>query len=123
MSKKILIVDDDLDTLKVTANLLDGKGHYEVSTLTDSTKAIDKIRSEKPDLVILDVMMPKVNGFVLTKSIKDDPALQRIKIIIYTGKIFEVDKKKAFQLGADAYVTKLLESDKLIETIDKVLES
>ena len=121
MSKKILVVDDDEDSLKITCNILSAKGNYEVNTLLDSSLAMDTIKADKPDLVILDIMMPKVNGFMLTKQIREDSSLASTKIIVYSAKIFEVDKKKAISLGADAYITKLLESDKLIETVKQLL--
>ncbi|MBX7150413.1 response regulator [bacterium] len=121
MSKKILIIDDDDDHLAVTSNLLRHIGKFAVVASTDSTAAMEIIRREKPDLILLDIMMPKVDGLSICKQVKESPDLNYIKVIVYSAKIFEVDRKNAMKVGADAYISKVIESGKLIDTINKIL--
>ncbi len=121
MKKKILIFDDDDDFLSITTKVLSQIGKFEVVPSDDSSDAMGLIRKTKPDLLLLDIMMPKVDGFTICKSVKDAEDLKHIKIIVYSAKIFDVDRKKALKLGADAYVSKVIESNKLIDTIHQVL--
>jgi CheY-like chemotaxis protein len=123
MSKKILIIDDDVDHLRVTAKILSDMGQFNVVTSSQSTDALDVVRKEKPDVLLLDIMMPKVDGFTICKSIKESDDLKHIRIVVYSAKIFDVDKKKALRLGADAYVSKIIESNKLIDTINELTKS
>jgi len=119
---RILIIDDDQDALAVTASNLRKYGGYDVLTCQDSGEAMMQIRRDAPDMVLLDIMMPKVDGFQICKEIKGDKDLSSTKVIVYSAKIFDVDRRKALRLGADAYLSKVIESDKLIETIHRVLE-
>ena len=121
MSKKILLLDDDEDFLSVTTKVLTQIGKFEVISTSDSANAVELIRKEKPDLLLLDIMMPKVDGFTICKNVKTAPDLKHIKIVVYSAKIFDVDKKKALKLGADAYISKVIESSKLMDTIHQVL--
>ncbi|NUM82165.1 response regulator [bacterium] len=121
MSKKILIIDDDDDHLAVTSNLLRHIGKFNVVASTDSASAMEIIRREKPDLILLDIMMPKVDGLSICKQVKESSDLNYIKVIVYSAKIFEVDRKNAMKVGADAYISKVIESGKLIDTINKIL--
>jgi two-component system alkaline phosphatase synthesis response regulator PhoP len=123
MNKKILLLDDDDDFLAVTAKVLSQIGKFEVVSTADSENAMELIRKEKPDLLLLDIMMPKVDGFTICKKVKEAPELKHIKVIVYSAKIFDVDKKKALKLGADAYVSKVIESGKLMDTIHQVLNT
>jgi CheY-like chemotaxis protein len=121
MSATILIIDDDKEFRATTANVLQQIGGFTVAEVQDSTKALDVIRQRKPDVVLLDIMMPKVDGLSICKTVKESVDLKHIKVIVYTAKIFEVDRKNALKLGADAYLQKVIQSDKLIDTIRDVL--
>ncbi|MCB0834907.1 MAG: response regulator [Bacteroidetes bacterium] len=123
MKKKILIIDDDKDFMDITMKVLVQIGKFEVVASGHNEDAMAIVRREKPDLLLLDIMMPKVDGFTICKEIKDAEDLRNVKIIVYSAKIFDVDRKKALQLGADAYVSKVIESNKLIDTIHQVLGS
>lgn len=122
MSATILIIDDDKEFRATTANVLQQIGGFTVEEVPDSTKALDVIRKRKPDVVLLDIMMPKVDGLSICKTVKESADLKHIKVIVYTAKIFEVDRKNALKLGADAYLQKVIQSDKLIDTIRDVLK-
>ncbi len=123
MSKKIFILDDDDDFLNITSKVLAHMGELEVVTSSDSVNAIEMIKREKPDIVLLDIMMPKVDGLTITKNIRSTPELSHIKIVVYSAKIFDADRKNALKLGADEYISKVIESSKLVETIHRVLNS
>lgn len=120
MAKRVLIIDDDEDHLRITAKVLTEIGQLDVVTSSQSADALQIIRQTKPDVLLLDIMMPKVDGFTICKQVKETPDLSHIKIIVYSAKIFDVDRKKALKLGADAYVSKVIESNKLIDTIRQV---
>lgn len=120
MAKRVLIIDDDEDHLRITAKVLTEIGQLDVVTSSQSADALQIIRQTKPDVLLLDIMMPKVDGFTICKQVKETPDLSHIKIIVYSAKIFDVDRKKALKLGAHAYVSKVIESNKLIDTIRKV---
>jgi CheY-like chemotaxis protein len=121
MNNKILLLDDDDDFLAVTTKLLSQIGKFEVVASSDSEGAMELIRKEKPGLILLDIMMPKVDGFTICKNVKSAPDLKHIKIVVYSAKIFDVDKKKALKLGADAYISKVIDSSKMMDTIHQVL--
>ena len=120
MAKRVLIIDDDEDHLRITAKVLTEIGQLDVVTSSQSADALQIIRQTKPDVLLLDIMMPKVDGFTICKQVKETPDLSHIKILVYSAKIFDVDRKKALKLGADAYVSKVIESNKLIDTIRQV---
>jgi CheY-like chemotaxis protein len=122
MKKKILIIDDDKLEIAVTSKTLEHLGKFDVVSSTKSSTALELIRKEKPDLLLLDIMMPEVDGLTICKQVKDDPELKHIKVIVYSAKMYEADKKKAFRFGADAYVEKVIQTEKLIETLNKALE-
>lgn len=123
MNKKILIIDDDEQQLHLTQKILSQMGKFETATCQDPSNAIEVIRKEKPDLVLLDIMMPKLDGFMLCKAIRNTPDIRHVKIVIYSAKIFDTDRKKALQLGADAFISKIIESHKLVDTIQQLLGS
>lgn len=118
--KKILIVDDDEILLKLLLNIFEPKG-YKVRTCSQPEKTLDAISEFSPDLVILDVLMQKVDGFTLLKNIREKPEFKCLKIIILTAKFFEFDKLRAFELGADAFMSKPFETAKLLEKVEQTL--
>jgi len=121
MKKKILVIDDDRMELEITARTLKKLGHFDVTTSADSTTAMDTIRREKPDLLLVDIMMPEVDGLTICKEVKAAPDLQSIKVVVFSAKIFDVDKRNAIRVGADGYIIKTLQSDELIGTIKRTL--
>ena len=115
---KIVVVDDNQDQLNFLTRLLRFHG-YTPYALTSSPDIVGKINSINPQLIILDIMMPKMNGYMLLKKIRNHTQLGPLPIIIYTGKFYDVDKKKAFALGADSFIVKPVRGTKLIEEIIK----
>ena len=119
---KILIVDDEVDFLKILKLRLEANG-YEVTTALDGQEALEKIKSENPNVVILDIMLPKLNGEEVCRGIRRDPVFNKIPIIMLTGKDTDVDHIVGRVIGADIYLTKPCDSEKLIGAIKKVLRS
>lgn len=117
---KILIADDSPTHLKLTAEPLIEKG-YEVITAADGEEAIQKAESEKPAAILLDVVMPKMNGFQVCRKIKTSPQLKQIKVIMLTSKTQESDKFWGEKQGADAYLTKPCTTDEILATLEKTL--
>ncbi|MEL6460132.1 MAG: response regulator [Cyanobacteria bacterium J06621_15] len=115
--KTILVVDDDINIRELLRQSLKNKG-YAVKEAINGLDAISQIKTEKPDLIILDVMMPQINGFDTAAIIKNDPFTMDIPIIMLS--IFE-DKERGYKLGVDRYMTKPIESNKLMKEIGLLL--
>ncbi len=122
MTKKILIVDDEKDIAQLIAFRLQAH-RYKTILAHDGVDGLAKAKEENPDLVILDVMMPRLNGFEVCRLLKFDAKYKNIPVIFLTSKKEDVDKAISQEVGADAYVTKPFESNELIETIGKILQS
>ena len=119
-SKKILIVDDEPDVASLLNLMLKSKG-YETITAGDGQEALEKARHEKPDLIVLDIMLPRLDGYKVARMLKFDEKFSHIPIIMVTAKIQEKDKKTGLEMGADAYVTKPFDTAMLLEKINEVL--
>ncbi len=105
MTEKILIVDDDLDTLKLVGLMLQRQG-YEIVAANNGTQALDKIGAEQPDLILLDVMMPDMDGYEVTRRIQAMSGSEHTPIIMFTAKTLVDDKVAGFEAGVDDYMTK-----------------
>ena len=118
--KKVLIVDDEGDVAEVAKNAIESDD-IEVVTTFDGLSAIDEIASVKPDLILLDVMMPTVDGFALCKRIKDDPATEDIIVVLYTAANEPFIIERIVAIGADDYVMKPVDSDRLRRRVRALL--
>lgn len=121
MSKgKILVVDDEVYIVHILDFSLGMEG-YEVVTALDGEQALAKVRTEGPDLVVLDIMMPKLDGYETCKILKSDPQTKHIPVILLSAKGRNVDQQMGFQVGADDYITKPFSPRKLVERINLIL--
>jgi two-component system alkaline phosphatase synthesis response regulator PhoP len=121
-AKTILIVDDDQDIVQLLSIHLRSEG-YQVESAYDGLEALDRISEHCPDLIILDLMMPKVDGSVVCLSVKHTSNTQHIKILILTAKIQTKDKiEDLCRLEADLYMTKPFELDEISRKIKELLE-
>ena len=121
MSKgKILVVDDEIYIVHILDFSLGMEG-YEVITALDGEQALDKLRTERPDLIVLDIMMPKLDGYEVCKAIKSDPLTRHIPVILLSAKGRNVDQQTGFDVGADDYITKPFSPRKLVERINQLL--
>ncbi len=121
MSEKILIVDDDLDSLKLIGLMLQRHG-YEVIAAGAGNQAISKAFSEHPDLIILDVMMPDMNGYEVCRRLRANPETHPIPIIMFTAKTLIDDKVAGFEAGADDYLTKPTHPAELASRVKSILQ-
>lgn len=121
MGNKILIADDE-QNIVISLEFLMKREGFDVSIAVDGEEAVDKIRSEMPDLVLLDVMMPKKSGFEVCQEIKSDPALKAVRILMLTAKGRDTEVAKGLALGADAYMTKPFSTKELVERVRSMLE-
>lgn len=119
---KVMAIDDYEEILNIIQTKLSRNG-YEVRTLSDSTTALEAIREFRPQLVLLDIMMPKITGFDLCDSIKSDPELRDIKVIFLTAKDMDFTRKKAQEVGADGFMSKPFSPKELLEYINQKLGS
>ncbi len=118
--KKILIVEDERDAAEFVESLLI-LGGYETHISRDGQDAINRARNLFPDLILLDIMLPKLNGFEVCKLLKRDPALQSTPIIMVTSLHQMGDAEKAFAVGANDYITKPYDSTRLMAKVKKHL--
>jgi len=122
MSKRILIVDDEPHIVIPVEFLMRREG-YEVAIARDGEAGLEAIRAQSPDLVILDVMMPKLNGFQVLEAVRADPALSSVRVLMLTAKGREAEMKKGVELGADAYIPKPFSTHELVATVRSLLEA
>jgi twitching motility two-component system response regulator PilG len=119
--KKILIVEDEESLLKLESILLTSKG-YEVQGVGDGRAALEAISRSKPDLVLLDIMLPEIDGFEVCRRIKEDDETKHIPVIMLTAKKSREDMARGEQVGADWYITKPFKSAMVIETIQRFID-
>ncbi|MBK6940178.1 MAG: response regulator [Planctomycetes bacterium] len=119
-TKKILVVDDEPFILRSLSFVLRREG-YEVDEAKNGDEALDAIRATRPHLVLLDVMMPKKNGYEVLSEVKSDPELRSTYIIMLTAKGQEADRIKGMELGVDEYMTKPFSPMKIVERAKAVL--
>ncbi|OGR90730.1 MAG: hypothetical protein A3J74_05770 [Elusimicrobia bacterium RIFCSPHIGHO2_02_FULL_57_9] len=122
MPANILIVEDEQALAENLQALLGAKG-YHASYVSDGAEAVAKARKDKPDLIFLDVMLPKLGGFDVCKVLKGDALTKNIKIIMITALGRMGDVETAFESGADDYIIKPFETERLLKKLDKVLSA
>ena len=120
--EKILIVDDEVDLVETLSFRLEAAG-YKALAAHDGLEGLNKARAEKPDLIILDVMMPKMDGYQVCRLLKFDQKLKTTPIIMLTARGQEQDKQTGNQVGADAYMTKPFDSKQLLTKVEELLKN
>ena len=118
--KKILIVDDE-PNIVMTLEYTFKKSNYEVFIARDGQEALDILKTNFPDVIILDIMMPMVDGFATLEQIRKDANLQHTKVMFLSAKNKESDIEKGLALGADAYMTKPFSIKKVVEKMEELL--
>ena len=121
MKAKILVVDDEPDALEVIGFKLREAG-FAPAFATDGAKALAAVRADRPDLVVLDLMLPEIDGLEVCKILRRDPATVSIPILMLTAKAAEMDRVLGLELGADDYVTKPYSPRELVLRIRKLLK-
>jgi len=120
MSKRILIVDDE-PNIVVSLEFLMKREGFEVRTASDGEAAMAALASATPDLVLLDIMLPKMNGFEVCQRLRGDPRWSDVKIVMLSAKGRDTEVAKGLALGADAYVTKPFSTKELVAQVRKLL--
>lgn len=118
--KKILIVDDE-PNIVMSLEYTFKKNNYEVFIARDGQEALDILKTNYPDVIILDVMMPMVDGYATLEQIRKDPNLQHTKVMFLSAKNKERDIEKGISLGADVYMTKPFSIKKVVEKVEELL--
>lgn len=120
MAKRILIADDEPNIVISLEFLLKREG-YEVVVATNGAAALASVREQRPDLAILDVMMPQRNGFEVCQDLRADPQMQGLRIIMLTAKGRDTEVAKGLALGADHYMTKPFSTRELVARVKELL--
>ncbi len=120
MGKKVLIVDDE-PNIVISLEFLMKREGFEVSIARDGEEALHRVAESRPDLMLLDVMMPKKSGYEVCQQLRSDPAHAGIKIIMLTAKGRDTEVAKGLDLGADAYMTKPFSTKDLVVQVKSLL--
>lgn len=118
--KRILLADDEEDIKTVVTMFLESQG-YEVVTAFDGLDTLEKVRSEKPDLILLDIMMPVLDGYEVCKQLKEDEQTADIPIVILSAAAHAESVQRGLKAGAQDYIIKPFEPEKLREKIEQIL--
>ena len=120
MAKRILIVDDEVQLVEMVKIRLEAAG-YEIISAYDGQEGFDKAKRDKPDLIILDLMLPKMDGYKVCGLLKNDARYSKIPIIMFTARAQEEDQRLGKDLGAEEYVTKPFDPKILLSKIKELL--
>lgn len=120
MSKSILVVDDEPNIVLSLEFLMEKQG-FEVRSAYDGEQALQAISESPPDLILLDINMPKVNGYEVCASVRANPAWKDVRILILTARGRDVEREKGLAMGADEYVTKPFSTREVVEKVHELL--
>ena len=116
----VLVVEDSPAQREMITDLLRGSG-LDVSVATDGVEALEQIKSQQPDIVILDIVMPRMNGYELCRRLKNDPRTQTVPVVMCSSKGEEFDRYWGIKQGADAYIAKPFQPTELVGTVKQLL--
>lgn len=122
MNKKILVIDDNPSSLRLTRYTLEKKG-YQILTASDGLEGLRKAREEHPDLIILDVMLPGLDGYEVCHQLRQKPETATLPILMISAKAHQDDKDIALRVGADDYLTKPVEPSTIVARVESLLTS
>ncbi len=120
MTKSILIVDDEQNIVISLEYVMKNAG-FNVAVAYDGEEALEKVKENVPDLVILDVMMPKLDGFEVCKKIRENPAWKSVRIVMLTAKGRDSEREKGLSFGADDYLTKPFSTRDILQRVKEIL--
>lgn len=119
--KKVLVVEDEKDVLELILSIFDGSGNYRTLGAMDGEEAIKLARTDSPDIILLDIQLPTLDGYEVCKYIKSDPTMSHIKILMISGMTQNSDREKAKEANADGYINKPFISIELLKEVEDVL--
>ncbi|MCG9891215.1 MAG: response regulator [Thermosynechococcaceae cyanobacterium MS004] len=117
----VLIVDDSMTQRQLISKILEQYG-LTILVATDGVEAWDQLQHTLPDIVVLDIIMPRMNGYEVCRKIKTDPAMQKVPVVLCSSKAEEFDRYWGMKQGADAYVSKPFQPKELLSIIQKLLQ-
>lgn len=120
MPQRILAVDDEANVRRIVQVILTRAG-YQVTLAADGVEGLDKVRAEQPDLVVLDVMMPHMDGFEMLRRMKADPEIAGVKVVMLTARAQDADIFEGERMGADLYLTKPFNPNDLLQAVNRLL--
>lgn len=120
MDKKILVIEDDPATLRLIDYSLRHEG-YQVLTASNGLEGIRKAHNEAPDLIILDVMLPGMDGFEICHSLRSEPDTAQLPILMFSAKAQEIDKNTGLKVGADDYLAKPADPSEIVSRVESLL--
>lgn len=116
----VMVVDDSVTLREMIADLLKGRG-LNVTVASDGVEALEQIKANRPDLVVLDIVMPRMNGYEVCRRLKSDPKTQSLPVVMCSSKSEEFDRYWGMKQGADAYIAKPFHPQELVGTIKQLL--
>ncbi len=120
MAYKILVVDDEPPIVRLMEFILARQGH-EMLVAVNGQEALDKVRAHQPDLVLLDIMMPRIDGYEVARTLRADPVTADLPIIMLSAKAQEEDIQKGMDVGVNEYITKPFSPDQLVSVVKDYL--
>jgi len=117
MSRKKILLVDDSETVRMMERIILGKAAYEVVVAADGIEAVEQAKAEKPDLILMDLVMPRLDGFGATKAIREDPTTRDIPIVMVTTKSEAARVEEAMRLGCRDYTTKPIHGPDLLAKV------
>ena len=121
MSKRVLVVDDE-PNIRLSLEFLMRKAGYEVTGVEDGEAALEAVKSAVPDLMLLDVTLPKLSGYEVCEAVRANPDWKDVRILMLTARGREIEREKGLALGADDYVTKPFATKDVVERVNALLE-
>mgnify|MGYP001060483926 FL=1 len=122
MGKKKILVTDDEENIRLLVSSMLGND-YIVLGASDGREAVNMAHSQKPDLILMDILMPKMDGYTACHALKKDPATKAIPVVMVSAVGYELNVKLSQEMGASGYITKPFEPRDLLDTIERVLKS
>lgn len=123
MTKKILIVEDEEDILELLSAIFGDIGGYRIFCARDGEEALRIARANYPDVILLDILLPRMSGYDVCRSVKSDPAISHAKVLMISGVIQAYHRQMAKEVGADAFIAKPFDSILLVEKVEELLGS
>ena len=121
MTKKVLLADDEEDILMLVSATLGGDDRFQLILARDGEEALKRAREDKPELIFLDVMMPKMDGIEVCRKLKSDSETSQVKVVMLTAMAQDMDREKADEAGADFYFTKPFSPTALLNKVEELL--
>ena len=118
----VMVVDDSVTLREMIADLLKGRG-LNVTVASDGVEALEQIKTNRPDLVVLDIVMPRMNGYEVCRRLKSDPKTQSLPVVMCSSKSEEFDRYWGMKQGADAYIPKPVDQEQLLQTVKQLVKS